>query len=240
MNTCDSALMAFSGCTHADSMEPQMPALFDPHGDTPGWQVRQALAWVAEAQRIIAEQQERILYLETLTTTDELTGLLNRRGFFSQLRRELAHAERDMKAGGLLALIDLDGFKAINDSYGHDAGDAVLCRVAALLSSSVRTQDLVARLGGDEFAVLLTGIDPTTGVCRTVELARRLNTETVPWHGHELSIALSLGTSPYGAGDREDLVVRHADMAMYADKNKRKQAPRRRRTLPPIAPAIGR
>ncbi|HYD69622.1 GGDEF domain-containing protein, partial [Azospirillum sp.] len=97
-----------------------------------------ALAKLAEAQDLINQQQERIAYLESLTMTDELTGLLNRRGFYGHLRRELAAARRNPAAGGVLVMIDLDGFKAINDTHGHLAGDFYLRQVARLLQLHVR------------------------------------------------------------------------------------------------------
>ncbi len=200
---------------------PLPPFLFDPNGDSPSRRLSHALAWAAEAQQTIASQAERIAYLETLTMTDELTGLLNRRGFFSHFHRELAHAQRDPAAGGVLVMIDVDGFKAINDTLGHEAGDALLRRLAAVLATVVRGQDVVARLGGDEFTVLLTSIDPELGTERAAALAQRLNAETVTWHGHTLPLTLSAGSCPYGADDRAEVVLRRADAAMYANKGKR-------------------
>jgi diguanylate cyclase (GGDEF)-like protein len=92
--------------------------------------------------------------LERLARTDDLTGLLNRRAFMSQLEHELAIASRYGSPLALL-LLDLDNFKAINDSHGYSTGDRALELVAETLSRCVRTPDTVARLGGDEFAVLL-------------------------------------------------------------------------------------
>ncbi len=202
------------------------PFLFDLDADSPKRRLDQALAWAAEAQQIIAAQAERIAYLETLTMTDELTGLLNRRGFFSHFHRELAHAEREPAAGGVLVMLDMDAFKAINDTLGHDAGDAMLRRVATLLGTLVRGQDVVARLGGDEFTILLTSIEPGAGIERANALVQRLNAETFTWYGHTLPLTLSAGSCPYGADDRAELVLRRADAAMYANKGKR--APARR------------
>ena len=208
------------------SFPPLPPTLFDLEADSPSRRIEQALAWAAEAQQLVVTLQERITYLETLTTTDELTGLLNRRGFFSHFRRELAHARRSGAAGGVVIMIDLDGFKAVNDSLGHDAGDAMLRRVADLLNHFVRGQDVVARLGGDEFAVLLTSVDAANGQARALDMARRLNGETVSWHGRTLPVTLSIGSAAYGPDDREDMVLRHADSAMYADKAARALPPR--------------
>lgn len=181
-----------------------------------------ALAMLAEAREMIAQQQERIAYLESLSMTDELTGLLNRRGFASHFRRELAAARRNDAAGGVLMLVDLDGFKAINDTHGHLAGDAYLRKVARLLAGSVRAADVVARLGGDEFAVLLTNTDPDTGATRARQIADAAREARAAWNGVELPIRFSLGIQPYGAEDQEEEVLRLADIGMYADKRERR------------------
>jgi GGDEF domain-containing protein len=115
-----------------------------------------ALAAVADSEKRMAILQARIDYLEGLSMTDELTGLLNRRGFAGQLGRALAAARRSGPHGALL-ICDLDGFKAVNDQHGHAMGDAVLRHVTQLLMQHVRRTDAVARLGGDEFALLLVG-----------------------------------------------------------------------------------
>ena len=194
------------------------PILFDGEAERRDPRLKRALEWATEAHQLIATLQERVAYLETLTTTDELTGLLNRRGFFEHFRRELSHAKRDATAGGMLGMIDLNGFKAINDTLGHAAGDAMLCRVGQLLYTTVRSQDVVARLGGDEFAVLLTTIDPTNGAQRIATIAQTLNAETVIWRGYAMPITLSIGCATYGAHDQEEVVMRAADSAMYKNK----------------------
>lgn len=184
---------------------------------------------LADARAMIAEQQERISYLESLTMTDELTGLLNRRGFYSHFRRELASARRHGTAGGVLVMIDLDGFKAINDTHGHLAGDSYLRQVARMISGAVREEDVVARLGGDEFAVLLTNTDPAAGLARAAQFVELARGRDVAWNGCELPVRFSLGVQPYGADDHEDEVMRQADVKMYSNKGsrRRKSAPRR-------------
>lgn len=183
---------------------------------------------LADAKAIIAEQQERIAYLESLTMTDELTGLLNRRGFYSHFRRELASARRHGTAGGVLVMIDLDGFKAINDTHGHLAGDAYLRQVARLIVGAVRQEDVVARLGGDEFAVLLTNTDAEAGAARARQLAEQARSQHAQWGGAELPIRFSLGIQTYGAEDHEDDVIRQADVKMYGDKGEQRRKARLR------------
>ncbi|BCP65902.1 hypothetical protein TthHB5008_08100 [Thermus thermophilus] len=138
--------------------------------------------------------------------TCPLTGLPNRRALEMALEREAARVER----GGppfALVLLDLDGFKRVNDEGGHREGDRYLRRVARALVSGVRRGDLVARWGGDEFAVLLPG----TGEKEAVEVAERLGRRL-----QEEGVSASLGVAVY-AGDLEDLFLR-ADQALYRAK----------------------
>ena len=188
------------------------------------------LSKLAEAEETINQQQERIAYLEGLTMTDELTGLMNRRGFNLHLKRELSAARRRGQGGGVLVMIDLDGFKAINDTHGHLAGDAYLRQVARLLQAHVRQHDVVARLGGDEFALLLTDTDPVAGAARAAELAGLANRQRASWNGTELPIRFSVGVQSYGPADQEDDVIRRADVKMYRNKGRRAQQPKRARS----------
>ncbi len=174
-----------------------------------------------EAESRLAEQQERIAYLETLSLTDELTGLLNRRGFTEAFRRELATARRT-GTGGVLVIIDLDGFKVVNDTHGHLAGDQYLRRVAKVLAEKVRGMDVVARLGGDEFALLLTDTTAEAGLARATAIAAALNAESCALGAAVLTLRASFGAEPYGPEDREDEVSRRADMLMYRTKASRK------------------
>jgi diguanylate cyclase (GGDEF)-like protein len=119
-------------------------------------------------------------------------------------------------------MIDLDGFKAINDTHGHLAGDSYLRRVARLIAGSVRAADVVARLGGDEFAVLLTNPDGETGAARARQLAEAALAASASWNGQELPIRFSLGIQPYGSDDQEEEVMRQADVRMYGDKRARR------------------
>ncbi len=176
-----------------------------------------ALIIAAEAQQRLTAQHQRIVALEALSFTDELTGLYNRRGFDEQLERTLAVAERHGSTG-VLAFIDLDDFKAINDGLGHQAGDAVLRHVAALLRENVRATDIAARIGGDEFAAILVHTGAREGRQRTDRLDRLLNASAVTRVGFEIPVRASLGAEPFGPGDDLDTLVARADAAMYRNK----------------------
>ena len=182
-----------------------------------------ALAAVAEAERRLDAQSQRIAYLESLSVTDELTQVRNRRGFQGELDRALAESTRTKK-GGVLLLIDLDGFKAINDTHGHAAGDFVLQTVAGWLDAQVRPGDTVARLGGDEFAVLMPATGADNGVARAAALDRQLNRLTARWGRRQLKIRGSVGLAAYTPGDDADAVIARADETMY--EKKRDRSPR--------------
>lgn len=184
--------------------------------------LEELLALAAEAEQTVAEQKERIRYLESLSMTDELTGLLNRRGFDAEFSRALARADR-ADENGLLILCDLDHFKAINDSYGHLAGDAVLRAIGEKLSRNTRQCDAVARIGGDEFAVLLTQAEPEMAACLTAKLNRMLNTLVVEWNGHHIPVSASTGFDNYCAGKTAETVMFLADQALYARKGQMRE-----------------
>lgn len=192
--------------------------------ESQGALLRDALLRLREAEATIAEQRERIDHLETLSMTDELTGLLNRRGLVEAFRRELAGAMRG-GSGGVLVMVDLDGFKAINDTHGHLCGDHYLRHVAKVLRQNVRAQDVVARLGGDEFVVLLTRTAADKGQARADTLAKRFHAAACPWQRLALPLAASFGVHAYAPHDDAEKVMRQADAAMYKVKATRK-APR--------------
>jgi diguanylate cyclase (GGDEF)-like protein/PAS domain S-box-containing protein len=163
---------------------------------------------------------ERVRLEEQLTRQafhDGLTGMANRALFRDRLDHALARSARSL---GVLAvlLVDLDGFKQVNDSLGHDAGDQLLKVVAERFELELRPSDTLARLGGDEFAVLIDGAHES----QASAVARRLLSalaEPVWIAGRELSVGASIGVAlhPGGAAQSEDL-LRHADVAMYAAK----------------------
>jgi diguanylate cyclase (GGDEF)-like protein len=177
-----------------------------------------AMATVAEAEERLATLQTRIEYLEGLSVTDELTGLLNRRGFLAQLDRALASARRG-GPHGVLMICDLDGFKQINDRHGHLAGDEVLCQVGGLLARHVRRSDTVARLGGDEFAILLVGAHLVAARRKAQALAHLVATTAFAADG-AIGAGISFGLAPYSGDEPTDALMNRADMAMYGQKRR--------------------
>jgi diguanylate cyclase (GGDEF)-like protein/PAS domain S-box-containing protein len=167
----------------------------------------------------VTERRRLERRLRHLADHDDLTGLINRRRFQEELRRHLAEGRR-YGVTGVLLVLDLDGFKEVNDNHGHSAGDRVLCAVADALRSRLRASDVVARLGGDEFAVLLPRETPAEAeiVCRSLE---RAISEEVPVPGNR-RIEVSVGFAPFVEGvESVDDVLAAADASMYAAKHGR-------------------
>ena len=165
----------------------------------------------ATLQVALDEREELAEELRHRVTTCPLTGLANRTGFLDLVEQALAGDERVA-----VGLLDLDDFKGVNDTLGHEAGDALLVKVAARLRHATGPRDLVGRLGGDEFALLLRGsaeeVEATAD--RVIEaLHRPLSVD-----GHELQIAGSLGVVPRSDTSSMGDLLRRADLAMYAAK----------------------
>jgi len=164
--------------------------------------------------------------------TDPLTGLPNTRFMFMHLTRELARAER-LKSEVALLVMDLDGFKEINDSHGHHIGDRALREVASVLRNAIRPYDICVRYAGDEFIVVLSGCGHEEADRKRVELQHTVDQvlfEVRP--GRRLPLAISIGSAMYPHdGDSYEALLATADSRMYRDKTRRKQQSR----LSPVA-----
>jgi len=173
--------------------------------------------------RDISVERDLRARLEDLIITDPLTGLLNRRGFFLALDAALARARRSDQQLAVLYL-DLDGFKHINDSLGHEAGDELLHHVAAQLKSGVRAYDSLARLGGDEFTVLLDDLQSGRDAAQVVTKLMALVATPYRINGEAFTINASVGIATYpDCGDNPEALLRAADMAMYEAKRSGRQ-----------------
>lgn len=186
--------------------------------------LRAAYDAIETAENTISNQNNRIKRLESLLTTDELTGLTNRRGFMEALASETDRMKRGQSEGGLLIMIDLDRFKALNDTYGHAAGDEALRVVGRYLKEQVRDMDTAARLGGDEFVLLFPNTNKTKTFKRAQALRDGLNTLKFNYNGNILSIYGSLGLKDYTQDSKINDVIHDADLALYEDKKIRKEA----------------
>ncbi len=184
--------------------------------------IRYAHLRLDAADKKMAEQEKRIRELEEQVTIDELTGILNRRGFFDAFEREMDRTRRGHSNGGLLILVDLDNFKMINDTYGHQAGDAALRLVGRTLKDNSRTMDMCARLGGDEFVLLLANSEREKSLVRAQNLIKQLNSLSLIWYGAEIPIRASLGLEDYDSDDTVEAIFGDADNKLYASKRRNK------------------
>ncbi|WP_319951823.1 putative bifunctional diguanylate cyclase/phosphodiesterase [Caldinitratiruptor microaerophilus] len=168
--------------------------------------------------RDITDRKRTEEQLAYLASRDPLTGLFNRRRFLEELDWQLAQARRYGVHGALL-FVDLDGFKYVNDSLGHPAGDALLKNVAALLQRRLREADTIGRLGGDEFAILLPQTDAGQAEVVAQDLVETLRAQVMVVSGHPVRVTASIGIAvfPQHGTTAEELLAR-ADTAMYEAK----------------------
>jgi diguanylate cyclase (GGDEF)-like protein len=176
---------------------------WDTYVTGPGDDARSVLALLAAHAALVVERTE----LERSARTDALTGLPNRRAFEDELRREMARATR-MRVPLTVALLDLDGFKQLNDNAGHAAGDAALRAAADSWTHGLRTMDVLARYGGDEFAVLL----PSCSLNEAQEVLDRMRLAT------PLGLGCSIGLTSWHDGEPAEALIARADTALYASK----------------------
>jgi diguanylate cyclase (GGDEF)-like protein/PAS domain S-box-containing protein len=173
--------------------------------------------------RDVSERRRLQEKLEYQAYSDGLTGLANRSLFRSKVETALKVALG--RAEVAVLFLDLNGFKAVNDSQGHHVGDELLGIVAKRLSNSVRPGDVVARLGGDEFAILVTGPDAEDGAIWAAERVRRALAAPFVLDGREISLGASTGIAVSDTGDETaDQLLRNADLAMYRAKSRRDQS----------------
>ena len=154
-----------------------------------------------------------------------LTGLPNRRTFFERMASELARSHR-LGRPLSVALVDLNGFKAINDTYGHSTGDAALIRAAQLLAQGMRASDVVARFGGDEF-VLLFPETTTAGAQRVLRRLGTMKTAVSAERSGELRLTIAWGVATWPTdGPSPEQLLRTADRRLYEMKKRRQNGKR--------------
>jgi len=162
---------------------------------------------------------DRVRQLKHHCSRDHLTNLVNRREFEHRLERVVRRVRQD-GSDSVLAFMDLDCFKAVNDAHGHTAGDHVLREVAALLAKSVRGRDTLARLGGDEFGLLMEHCSALEAVKAGSMLQELIGRHRFEWQGHELRIGISIGMTMIDRSNAEDKeLLAQADSACYVAKN---------------------
>jgi diguanylate cyclase (GGDEF)-like protein len=195
-----------------------------------------ALVLLAYVATVVSWEQRRTRDVAVrLSTTDALTGLANRGYMLAAIEREIDRATR-YRRGFAVLMVDLDGLKELNDTFGHRTGDRALAAVAAVLRESVRRIDTVARLGGDEFVVLLPETDREGALVVAGKVRQGVADTQIVERGGRIPISVSLGVSEWARGDSLDDVMAEADHAMYQDKHRRRG---QQRLGPPALAAMG-
>jgi diguanylate cyclase (GGDEF)-like protein len=171
----------------------------------------------ARANDLAQSLQSANTELQQLAFRDALTGLPNRLLFDDRVNVAVERCTRD---GSQLAVlfVDLDGFKPVNDSFGHRFGDEVLCEMARRLAAQARATDTVARVGGDEFVLLLEGNPDTTAAAQIAQRILDSITQPVVGSAHEVRLSCSIGIAMFPSDGPRDQLLAHADAAMYAAK----------------------
>lgn len=163
------------------------------------------------------EMRERLAELERLADSDTLTPLPNRRVFVREVDRVMRHVARYSTPAAVM-FVDLNALKAINDAHGHQAGDAALIHVAAILTRELRATDVVARIGGDEFGLLLDHLDEDQAVAKAASLVAVLADEPLDLGARRITVGLSIGLTMIRKDDSVDAILARADADMYAAK----------------------
>jgi len=179
---------------------------------------------IAEAERQAQEMSRRAEELKTVAMKDGLTGLYNRKAFELRISSTLNRA-KESREPFCLIMFDVDGFKEINDAFGHVAGDKVLRKVAECLKGSFRENDFIARYGGDEFAAIIERMDRPMALERLEAFKKNLSKIRFVSHKKgELRITVSSGVAEATGEDTPDTIVERADEEMYKEKNAKKKS----------------
>ena len=172
---------------------------------------------IARLRGEVARLESRVEELDRQANLDVLVPVANRRGLVRALSMMIASHERHSTPAAML-FVDVDGLKALNDAFGHAAGDAALIHLARLMTESVRQTDLVARVGGDEFAILLDHADEGSAVETAARLADMVADCEFCHDGQCLPLSVAIGITMIDTGDTAEAVLDRADQAMYRDK----------------------
>lgn len=178
------------------------------------WRLQQMSAHMRKQKNQLVEALDQI---QLIATRDELTGLVNRRFMLEKMREEVQRAQRT-SSPLLVAMLDIDHFKRINDKYGHQVGDRALQVFSAVVQSNLRANDTLARWGGEEFVALLTGTDVAVGqIC--LERVRAKVAEIEVLAGDEcVTMTVSIGVTPHRNGEPIEKTLQRADIALYDAK----------------------
>jgi diguanylate cyclase (GGDEF)-like protein len=177
--------------------------------------LRAEITFLQEQVRL---QEKQIQDLKSLALLDPLTELPNRRAFEQMLDQSLAEYRRYQREGALV-VIDVNGFKQVNDTLGHQAGDALLKHITSLLKEHTRQSDFVARVGGDEFAIILKEMESRNLAIKLKQLAMVVSSTPCRLGSRDIAVSISLGACTFSQTQDSSTLYAYADAAMYRDKH---------------------
>ena len=183
----------------------------------------QMLSEIQYLKKQLKTQSDVIDRLKQEAHHDPLTGLPNRRLFEHELTKAISYFQRYHRVGAVL-LADTNDFKAINDTLGHLAGDAVLRHVGQILSGYTRSSDTVARIGGDEFAIILREVNAELAFDKACKLAELVSQTPCLYEGKEIYTSISIGGCCFTEATSYQELMEKADYAMYCSKNSKEAA----------------
>ena len=186
--------------------------------------VKTLLTEIDDLRGEVSRLKSKLSEAETLADRDPLTPLLNRRAFIRELGRIRTFAQRYGSPASVV-YFDLDGFKSVNDRFGHAAGDAALRAVAERLAANVRESDIIGRMGGDEFGVILVQADEATALAKAESLAQAIEASPIEFGDWSAPLHISYGVREINAEIEPETLVAEADAAMFAAKRARSVAP---------------
>lgn len=173
-----------------------------------------------ELEKKLQESYNRIAELEDLSMTDELTSVLNRRGFTRDLKRAFARAKRHGEVS-VLCLIDIDDFKYINDHFGHLIGDKTLQFVAQEIANNIRQTDSIGRVAGDEFMILFTNTNIINAMEKVRAIQNIIEKQKLTFGRDQFNVKISLGVDQLTSDATEKELLNSVDQLMYKDKKKK-------------------
>lgn len=185
--------------------------------------IQTLLTEIDDLRKEVARLKAQLAEVETLADRDALVPLLNRRAFVRELGRIRTFGQRYGSRASVV-YFDLDGFKAVNDRYGHAAGDAALKAVADRLLAHVRDSDIVGRMGGDEFAVILVQADGQTAEAKAAALAQAIEHTPIQFGEWSAPLHVSYGVREISSEIEPEALVAEADAAMFLRKRERREA----------------
>lgn len=186
-----------------------------------GLAVTALLEKIDDLSREVSRTKEQLTELEQLVDVDCIAPIPNRRAFTRRLSWALAMHERYGHPSSVL-YFDLNGFKAINDTYGHAAGDTAIKHVSQILLSALRDSDFLARVGGDEFAIIMYYASAADALERGKKIAALIQNTPFVYNGKKLQLSSAFGTYAVQKGDDVESAISAADTAMYLDKKRGK------------------